>query len=145
MMDVIEDVLSMWEEDSKIDSTEPGHALLDIPKLHAKYLRILSEHKRSLKVAEFRFNTLKKLKYEYYTGKLDEETLRKKGWEPFPYILKSEISNYYESDEDLNALNMKKAFHTEVIDVCTAILKELNSRTYQLKAYIDYEKFIQGG
>jgi hypothetical protein len=34
--------------------------------------------------------------------------------------------------------------HEEVVDVCNAILKELNSRTFQLRSFIDWEKFIQG-
>ena len=49
-----------------------------------------------------------------------------------------------ESDDDLTKITETKIIYEEIIDVCTAILKELNSRTYQLKAFIDYEKFIQG-
>jgi hypothetical protein len=37
-----------------------------------------------------------------------------------------------------------KAYHDEIVELCTSILKELNSRTYQLRSLIDWEKFIGG-
>ena len=143
-MKQLEDLLEMWRQDSEIDRTEPGKALLDIPKLHSKYLNILSQHRLLSKQAEFKYNKMKKLKWEYYTGKLDEDDLKKYGWEPFPYTLKSDLNTYLESDEDVNKFIAVKIMHDEIVDVCTSILKELNSRTFQLRDYISWEKFIQG-
>lgn len=143
-MKQLEDLLEMWRQDSIIDSTEPGKALLDVPKLHSKYLNILSRHRMLSKEAEFKANKMRKLKWEYYTGKLDDEQLEKYGWEPFPYVLKAELSTYLESDEDINRQLASKLMHDEIVDVCQSIMKELNSRTYQLRAVIDWEKFIQG-
>ena len=37
-MKQLEQLLEMWKSDCDIDRTEPGKALLDIPKLHSKYL-----------------------------------------------------------------------------------------------------------
>jgi hypothetical protein len=143
-MKQLEDLLEEWRKDSDIDRTEPGKALLDIPKLHSKYLNILSKHRLLAKEAEFKYNKWKKLKWEYYTGKLDDDDLQKYGWEPFPFVLKSDITTYLDSDEDLNKYLAAKAVHDEVVELCGAILKELNSRTYQLRSFIDWEKFIQG-
>jgi hypothetical protein len=143
-MKQLDDLLEMWRQDSDIDRTEPGKALLDIPKLHSKYLNILSKHRLLSKEAEFKYNRMKKLKWEYYTGKLDDDDLKKHGWEPFPFVLKSDITTYLESDEDLNKYLASKILHDEIVDVCGTILKELNSRTYQLRSFIDWEKFIQG-
>ena len=143
-MKQLDDLLEMWRQDSDIDRTEPGKALLDIPKLHSKYLNILSKHRLLSKEAEFKYNKMKKLKWEYYTGKLDDDELKKHGWEPFPFVLKSDITTYLESDEDLNKYLASKILHDEIVDVCGTILKELNSRTYQLRSFIDWEKFIQG-
>ena len=116
----------------------------NIPILHAKYLQILSAHRLAVKNIDYKLATLKRLKWEYYTGKLDKETLEKHGWQPFPYTLKSEVSTYLESDEDLNKLLAKKHIYEEMIEACTSIMKELNSRTFQLRSFIDYEKFISG-
>jgi len=140
----LDEILEEWRKDSDIDRTEPGKALLDIPKLHSKYLNILSQHRMLAKQAEFNYNKWKKIKWEYYTGKLDDDELKKYGWEPFPFVLKSDITTYLESDEDLNKYMAKKAIHEEIVEVCLAIMKELNSRTYQLRSWIDWEKFIQG-
>jgi len=136
-MKQLDDLLEMWRQDSDIDRTEPGKALLDIPKLHSKYLNILSQHRLLSKQAEFKYNKMKKLKWEYYTGKLDDDDLKKYGWEPFPFVLKSDITTYLESDEDLNKYLASKVLHDEIVDVCGTILKELNSRTYQLRSFID--------
>ena len=55
-MKQLEELLEMWRKDSDIDRTEPGKALLDIPKLHSKYLNILSKHRLLAKEADFKLN-----------------------------------------------------------------------------------------
>ncbi len=143
-MSKLDDLLATWGKDSEIDRTEPGKALLDIPKLHSKYLNILSNHRLLVREAEFKYNRMRKIKWEYYTGKLDDDELKKHGWEPFPFVLKSDITTYLDADEDMNRYLAQKLMHEEIVEVCNAILKELNSRTYQLRSFIDWEKFIQG-
>lgn len=143
-MSKLDELLVMWAKDADIDRTEPGKALLDIPKLHSKYLNILSSHRLASRDAEFKYNRMKKLKWEYYTGKLDDDELKKYGWEPFPFVLKADINTYLESDEDLNKYRAQKIMHDEIVEVCNSILKELNSRTYQLRDFIAWERFIQG-
>lgn len=141
---MIDELLEMWRQDSIIDRTEPGREITNIPQLHSKYLNILSRHRLLSKEAQFKYNKMKKLKWEYYNGKLDDDDLKKYGWEPFPYVLKSDINTYLESDEDMNKCLASKAIHDEIIDICERILKELNSRTFQLRDFIAWEKFIQG-
>jgi hypothetical protein len=143
-MKQLDDLLEMWRTDSIIDRTEPGKALINIPQLHSKYLNILSRHRLLSKESEFKYNKMKKLKWEYYTGKLDQDQLDKHGWEPFPFVLKSELTTYLESDDDINKHIAQKIIHDEIVEVCSSILKELHSRTFQLKEFITWERFIQG-
>jgi hypothetical protein len=143
-MNKLDELLEMWRKDADIDRTEPGKALLDIPKLHSKYLNILSRHRLLSKESEFKYNKMKKLKWEYYTGKLDDDDLKKYGWEPFPFVLKSDITTYLEADDDLNKHIASKLMHDEIVDVCQSIMKELHNRAWELKSFIDWEKFIQG-
>ena len=143
-MTKLDELLKMWVSDCNIDRTEPGKALLDIPKLHSKYLNILSNHRLLSKEAEFKYQKMRKLKWEYYTGKLDDDDLKKYGWEPFPFTLKSDITTYLDADEDINKYLASKMLHEEIVDVCNAILKELNNRTWELKSFITWEMFIQG-
>ena len=143
-MKQLDDLLEMWRTDSIIDRTEPGKALINIPQLHSKYLNILSRHRLLSKESEFKYNKMKKLKWEYYTGKLDKDQLEKHNWQPFPFVLKSDITTYLESDDDINKHIAQKIVHDEIVDVCSSILKELNSRTFQLRDFIQWERFIQG-
>ena len=102
-MKQIDELLEEWRKDSDIDRTEPGKALLDIPKLHSKYLNILSRHRLLAKEAEFKYNKWKKLKWEYYTGKLDDDELAQQ-WEynvtdpTNPQVNYSEKSNTSEKE-----------------------------------------------
>ena len=143
-MSKIDDLLAEWAKDSVIDRTEPGKALLDIPKLHSKYLNILSTHRLLIRDSEFKYNRMKKIKWDYYTGKLDDDQLAKYGWEPFPFVLKSDITTYLDADEDLSKYLAQRRMHEEIVEVCMSIMKELGARTFQLKDFISWEKFIQG-
>jgi hypothetical protein len=143
-MTKLDELLEMWKKDAEIDRTEPGKALLDIPKLHSKYLNILTRHKLLQKESEFKYSKMKKIKWEYYTGKMDQDDLAKYGWDPFPYTLKSDLNIYFEGDEDLNKLEAQKILHEQIVETCQSILKELNSRTFQLRDFIAWERFIQG-
>jgi len=143
-MENIEQILNYWTSDSNIDQTEPGKELLKIPKLHNKYLTILTKHKMAAKKANFDYLRMRKIKWEYYTGKLSREELEQYGWEPFQFTLKSDISTYLESDADLIKLLEKKIYHEEAVSVVEAIMSELKNRHWEIKSYIDWEKFVSG-
>ena len=140
----LEDIMKQWEKDSDVDSTEPGKEIIRIPLLHNKYNKFLSLHNLSAKRAAIEYDRIKKLKWMYFTGKLDQEELDKLGWEPFRFTLKSDINVYLDGDDDLNKLKRKKSYHEEAAKFCENVMKELQSRTYQLKAFMDWERFIQG-
>ena len=56
--------------------------------------------------------SLLRKKWEYYTGKMDSETLESLGWEPFQLnILKADIDKYLDSDKELSVLRMQISFH----------------------------------
>jgi len=143
-METIEKILEMWELDLKIDPTEPSKELIRTPLLHSKYLSILTRHKMAAKKAEFDFMRMKKLKWEYYSGKTSKEELEHYGWEPFSFKLKSDIPTYMEADSDMIKLQEKRFYHEESVKAIEYILNELKQRTWQLRSYIDWEKFIGG-
>ena len=145
-MENLEQIIKYWDEDSAIDSTEPGKELLKIPQLHNKYLKILIKHRLATKRINFDYARLRKIKEEYYSGSLSKEELDENGWEPFLLNVKTKqgIERYIDSDADLIRLMEKKMYHDEAISVCESILQELKSRTFQLRDYISWEKFIQG-
>lgn len=145
-METLEQIIKFWDEDSVIDSTEPGKELLKIPTLHNKYLKILVKHRLANKRINFEYSKLRKVKEEYYNGSLSQEELDEYQWEPFLLNIKTKqgIERYIESDKDLIRLLEKKMHHDEAIAVCESILQELKSRTFQLRDYISWERFIGG-
>jgi len=140
----LEKIIEMWEKDSVIDETEPGKEIIRIPVLHSKYVQLLTAHSLASKQAVMEYSRLKKIKYEYYNGKMDADELKRYGWEPFKFLLKSDLNIYLDADRDLAKLLAKKTMHEEAVSFCNSVIKELTSRTYQLRAYMDWEKFIQG-
>ena len=88
----LEQILELWEIDAEMDQTEPGKELINIPKLHNKYLSILVKHKLASKKAHFDYTRMRKIKWEYYTGKFTQEDYELHGWEPFSLKLKSDVN-----------------------------------------------------
>ena len=135
-MENLEQVLKHWEKDTEIDQTEPGKELIRIPTLHNKYLSILTKHKIASKKAHFDYLRMRKVKWEYYTGKMSQEELEEYGWQPFQFTLKSDISTYLEADGDLIKLLEKKVYHEEVVSVIESIMNFLSPETTKfLKAF----------
>jgi hypothetical protein len=145
-METLENIMKFWESDSVIDSTEPGKELLKIPQYHNKYLKILVKHRLAIKRLNFDYARMRRLKEEYYGGSLSQEELEENAWEPFLLNIKTKqgVERYIEADAQLIKLLEKKIYHEEAIAVCESILQELKSRTFQLRDYIQWERFIGG-
>jgi len=143
-MENLEQVLKYWEKDAEMDQTEPGKELLRIPILHNKYLSILTKHKIASKKAHFDYLRLRKIKIDYYNGRLDQDELESRGWQPFQFVLKSDIGAYLEGDDDLIKMLEKKVYHEECVSVIESVMNELKQRTWQLRDFISWEKFIGG-
>lgn len=142
----IEALMEEWIKDAPYDETEPQKAMANIPKLHAKYLRIMTHHNLLVKKISAEYNTRRKIKWEYFSGDLNNpEDLAKYGLEPMlKKVLRADLQHYLDSDTELNNILLKKVMHEEIVDFCKSVLKELNNRTFQLKAYMDWERFIGG-
>lgn len=143
-METLEDVLKYWDKDSEIDQTEPGKELIRIPILHSKYLNLLTKHKIASKKSHFDYLRMKKIRLDYYAGRMSEDELKEYGWEPFQFVLKTDLNSYLEADNNLIKLLEKKVYHEEVVSVIESIMSELKQRTWQLRDFISWEKFIGG-
>tara|TARA_Y100001937_G_scaffold91556_1_gene123927 strand:- start:1354 stop:1788 length:435 start_codon:yes stop_codon:yes gene_type:complete len=141
----ISSIKQMVAEDMPIDDTELDIESMAIPQLHSKYLNIYMDEKLLLQKINSDYYRLKKMKWEYYTGKLDQDQLDEYGWEPFQLkILKQDIDLYMDSDEDLQKLLNKQAYQKEKINYLDAILKSVNNRQWNIKGAIEWRKFING-
>lgn len=141
-------ILDMWQEDCVIDNTKLDITSRDTPKLHAKYLQMLAEAKLMKKRAEFTQKNLLKDKWLYYNGKMDEEQLQEKGWEPDPFnglrILKGEMDYYYDSDPEIQQSEEKIEYWKTVIDTLTDIIDNLKWRHQTIGNMIRWRQFEEG-
>jgi hypothetical protein len=143
-MENLEQILKNWERDAEIDQTEPGKELIKIPTLHNKYLSILTKHKIASKKAHFDYLRMRKIRLDYYAGRMSQEELQEYGWEPFSFVLKTDVNAYLEADDNLIKLLEKKVYHEEAVSVIESIMSELKNRHWELKSFIDWERFISG-
>lgn len=141
----IEDIFAEWEKDCQFNRTELGEESLRTPSLHHKYYKMYSAERLSLRKLEVEYRELYKIKYEYYSGSLDYETLSENKWEPFPLkILKTDIQTYIDSDKDITNMVLRIALYKEKIDVLESIIKNIQTRGFAIKNALDWEKFKNG-
>jgi len=142
----LEEIYNQWKKDAEIDITELGNEAIKIAKLHHKYYQILSSERLLLKSQEAEMKKLKLDKYEFFTQGPNEET-EKLGWK-LPakgLILKADIPMYIDADNDIIKLSLKIGLQQEKIELLESIIRTLMNRGYNVKAAIDFQKFISGG
>ena len=141
----IQQIKEMAEVDLKIDGTELADESIRIPQLHGKYLNIYHDETIVLRKYEMDFQTLRKLKWEYYSGKMSQDTLKQLGWEPFDHrILRNDLDIYLESDEELVRLQAKLGAQKAKVDYLDSLLKGINNRQWVIRNAIDFLKFKSG-
>lgn len=141
----LEDIHTEWGKDSKIDPLNLSSESLNTPKLHGKYLKIMSEERLKLKKLRAAKGELVFAKTEYFTGKMDKAELDARGWEPFAVrLLKQDLPIYLEADKDIITVNLQIGMQEEKVEVLESILKTIANRGYQIKNYIDWKKFENG-
>ena len=142
----IEEIISMWQGDSKIDETELSRESLNIPILHGKYLRHFSDERLKLRALKMKHKQLTQRLMDYYRGDLNNpEDLAELGREPYPFKrLKNEVTYYVDSDSEMIQLNTKIAYQQEMVDVLEEIIKAINTRGYVIKNSLDFLRFTSG-
>ena len=142
----IEDIISMWQEDVKIDETELSRESLNIPLLHGKYLKHFSDERLKLRALKMKHKQLSTRLTDYYRGDLNNpEDLAELGREPYEFKrLKQEVSHYVDSDSEMVQLNTKIAYQQELVDILEEIIKAINTRGYVIKNSLDFLRFTSG-
>ena len=141
-------VHEMWQEDSTINNNQLDETSRQTPKLHSKYLQLWSTAKLELRRTEFEQKKLLKEKWLYYNGKMDQETLQQKGWNPDPFdglkILKGEMDYYYDSDPEIQKSEEKIQYWKTVIETLTEIIDNLKWRHQTISNIIKWKQFESG-
>lgn len=145
----LEQVLEEWAKDSDLPRNNLDEASRETPKLHAKYLTLLSQTKLRLKKAEMDQKTLLKRKWLYYNGKMSEDDLRATGWDFDPLnglkVMKGEMDYYYDSDKEIQESELKIQYLSTLIDTLKEIVNNLNWRHQTIGNMIRWKVFEAGG
>ena len=142
----LSEIQEEWKVDSKINELELGREAVKVATLHSKYLTLLSNIKLQLRKAESDYNNMRRVKYKYYRGELSREELEKLNLEQYlgNKPLKNEMDEFMLCDEDLNLLTDKIEYYKTVVFTLEQILRSLNSRTWDIKSCIEWNKFTNG-
>jgi hypothetical protein len=141
----LDEIHSTWALDAKINPLDLSGESLNTPKLHGKYLKILSEERLKLKKLRSSKDELTLAKTEYFMGKMAREDMQAKGWEPFAMrLLKQDVPTYMNADQDVIRLNLQIGLQEEKVEVLESIMKTIANRGFQIKNYIDWKKFENG-
>ena len=142
----LSDIQEMWESDSRIDEHNLSSESLRIPMLHAKYLNILSSQKLSRRKTESDYLRLRRNKQKYYKGEMSKEELDDLEWQQYlgPKLLKTDIENYIESDDDIIRLIDRLEYIDTMIFTLESIVKSINSRSFDIRNAIEWQKFQSG-
>ena len=142
-------IFEMCKEDCQISEFKLDEESRKTPSLHAKYLEIYSLTKLKLRKAELDQKTLLKEKWEYYNGKMDQETIQEKGWKFDPFdglkILKGDMERYYDADSDIQESEEKITYYKTIISTLDEIINNLKWRHSTIKNMIDWRRFESGG
>jgi hypothetical protein len=138
----IDFVKNEWKKDSVMDEDLLDQESIKIPQLHSKYLNFLSDVRLIKIKKEQDYKRMLREKFEYYTGKADTEVYRQK---PFDLkILKQDVQLYIDSDEEIQSLQNKLNYYKEMMFLLESILSNINTRGFQIKNSIEWQKFMQG-
>tara|TARA_Y100001963_G_scaffold21982_1_gene28598 strand:+ start:807 stop:1238 length:432 start_codon:yes stop_codon:yes gene_type:complete len=111
-------------------------------ELYSKYL----DHKTNFELLLYRakgdYKVLYREKWEYYGGKADAKVYATK---PFDLkVLKTDLSIYIESDEDIIKIEHKISYLETVVKYLDGVLKSINSRGWDIKNAISWRQFESG-
>lgn len=141
----LEEIHEHWSKDSRINTTDIAGESVNTPKLHGKYLHILSGERMKLRQLREQKKELIRVKTDYYMGRLDHDEMKTRGWEPFAMrLLKNDVPTYLDGDQDMIKINLQIGVQEEKVEVLESIIKIISNRGFSIKSYIDWKKFENG-
>jgi hypothetical protein len=145
----LEQILDNWKVDCQIDDVELDKSSKDTPKLHAKYVELLSLAKLQKHRKEMEFKKLLKDKFMWYNGKMDKTTIYEKGWDYDPFDglskpMKSDMDYFYESDDQIQTLQSQIEYWKTVVDTLSDIVSNITWRHQTIGNMIKWRQFTSG-
>ena len=135
-----------WEADCKINELNLGQESIKTPNLHAKYLNLLSSTRLNLRKTESDYLNCRRKKYRYYRGEMTQSELEEENWSQWQgnKPLKNEMDEFLTVDADLVILQDKVEYFKTVLYQLEQIIRYINSRGWDIKNAIEWQKFTNG-
>lgn len=142
----LDEILDMWEVDSKIDDNHLGEASTITAKLHSKYLRLLIDAKLKKTKLDIEYSALRKTKIRYFRGELTRQELEELGWEQWQYNkpLKAEMDEFLKGDEHLSKIIVRQDYIDTMVYALESIMGQIKQRDFQLSNGIKWKAFLAG-
>lgn len=146
---LLDDIITMWKEDSVIDDMNLDVTTMKCASLHSKYLELHSVAKLQLKRKIAALAILKKDKWLYYNGKMPKEDIDKYGWpyDPFNGMakpMKGDMEMFYDTDRDLQKANAQIDYQKTIVEALDEIMATIRWRHQSVKNIIEFKKFVAG-
>ena len=131
------------------DNMELDTSSRETPKLHAKYVELLSMSKLQKHRKEMEFKKLLKDKFMWYNGKMDKQTIDEKGWDYDPFDgltkpLKSDMDYFYEADPQIQTLQSQIEYWKTMIETLSDIVSNITWRHQTIGNMIKWRQFTSG-
>jgi len=128
--------------DLKVNDERLDTESLKNQELYAKYLDIKSRFELLMYKAKGDYKMLYRDKWEYYGGKSDANVYVTK---PFDLkVLKSDLSIYIESDEEIIKIENKIVYLETVCKYVDGVMKAISGRGWDIKNAIQWKNFEAG-
>ena len=139
----IEQLQEKWKQDSVIDPDKYGEESVRIPQLHMRYMEFYNTFSLMKKDRESEMKALVRDKWIYYKGKAPSTVYKE-----VPFDLKltttDEIKMFIGADDEIRKLQYKIDYIEQTIFFLDGVLRQINSRNYQIKNAIEWERFQSG-
>ena len=138
----LDELKAQVTKDLKINDERLDTESLKNQELYTKYLDIKSNFELLMYKAKSDYKILFREKWEYYGGKADAKIYETK---PFDLkVLKSDLSVYIESDEEIIAIENKIVYLETVVKYLDGVLKSIQARGWDIKNAIQWKSFEAG-
>ena len=144
----LDEIKAMWSKDCEIDDIELDKSSLDVPKLHAKYSDLLTDNILKLKGIQMKYQMMRKDKWLWFNGKMDENRIKELGWSDDPFdglkIMKNDMQVFFNADTDLQKLSAQLELANIRINFLKECMQNITWRHQTIKNTIDWRKFMAG-
>ena len=145
-MKTLNEIQDEWSIDCKVNELNLGQESTRIPELHSKYLNQLTTFKLQLRKSQADLLSLRRVKWKYFRGELDQKKLNNLGWDQYlgNAPLNNQMNEYLDTDADVIRLTDKVEYINTCLTQCDYIMKSINSRSFDIKNAIEWTKFTNG-